>query len=281
MTAGRSPISILCIDDDEACREVHKRLLEKAGYEVLECSNGEQGLILFSSALIDLVMIDYSMPGLDGASVACSMRSLRPGVPILMVSGQEERPAQADYCVDAYLSKSAEFEDILRVIERLLNQETGKERRLLTESDHSRARQDFFSLRGEVGQQFGRMGLEIAYEAGERLFTEGETQQYVFILLSGRVKLSAGSWQDGMAGFQTAEAGNILGLSSALNSGICEVTADALESCRARIIYTKEFLAFLEKYPEASMEATRCVLKEYEATLEDIRSQIRLNLIVG
>lgn len=48
------------------------------------------------------------------------------------------------------------------------------------------------------------------------------------------------------------------------------MSAEALEPCRLTAIPVKEFLGFLEKYPDAAREATRCVLHEYQAILSDI-----------
>jgi hypothetical protein len=48
------------------------------------------------------------------------------------------------------------------------------------------------------------------------------------------------------------------------------MSAEALEPCRLTAIQVKEFLGFLEKYPDAAREATRCVLHEYQAILSDI-----------
>jgi CRP/FNR family transcriptional regulator len=50
-----------------------------------------------------------------------------------------------------------------------------------------------------------------------------------------------------------------------------ELSAEVLEPCRAKVIRTQDFLEFIEKYPEAATEATRCILNEYQATFNNVR----------
>lgn len=105
-------------------------LLEEAGYQVRVCADGEQGLEVFSSTQVDLVILDYSLPALNGAEVAGAMRSLKPGVPIVMVAGHPECPHDVDGQVDVYMAKSSGAKELLKEIERLLGMTTVEENRL-------------------------------------------------------------------------------------------------------------------------------------------------------
>lgn len=84
--------TILWIDDYAAALEASKELLEISGYEVLTAQSGEEGLGLFHSRPIDAVVLDYQLPGMNGARVASQMRRVKPHVPILMLSGYSELP---------------------------------------------------------------------------------------------------------------------------------------------------------------------------------------------
>ncbi len=134
----------------------------------------------------------------------------------------------------------------------------------------AQANAPFSNLRGEAMAQFNAIAMEMSYPHGGRLFLEGEAPQCILVLCSGRVKLSVASREGKIMILRVAGAGDILGLGAALAAKAHEVSAEVLEPCRAKVIRTKDFLAFLEKYPEAAMEATRCMLNEYQATFSNM-----------
>ena len=128
----------------------------------------------------------------------------------------------------------------------------------------------FGDLSEKASARFDEMGMDVDYARGERLFVEGETPRCVFVLSRGRIKVSVTSREGKTMILKIAEAGQVLGLSAALSGTDHEVTAEALEPCTIKAIPTKDFLAFLQKYPDASMEATRCVLREYQGIFMDV-----------
>lgn len=77
---------ILSVDDEQAILYTRQLLLEAEGYQVLNAADGQQALALFESHAVDLVLLDYLMPGLDGGAVAQEMKKRRPDVPIIIVS---------------------------------------------------------------------------------------------------------------------------------------------------------------------------------------------------
>lgn len=128
----------------------------------------------------------------------------------------------------------------------------------------------FSNLKGEAMAQFNAIAMEMSYLRNARLFLEGEAPQYIFVLSSGRVKLSVTSREGKIMIVRVAGAGDVLGLGAALAAKVHEISAEVLEPCRAKVIRTKDFLTFLEKYPEAATEATRCILNEYQATFSNM-----------
>jgi CheY-like chemotaxis protein len=68
--------TILSIDDEPNVSEVRRLLLESEGYEVVEARTGEEGLRLFQSQKIDLVVVDYWMAGMNGLAVAREIKKL-------------------------------------------------------------------------------------------------------------------------------------------------------------------------------------------------------------
>lgn len=113
------------------------------------------------------------------------------------------------------------------------------------------------------------MTMERSYTRGTRLFVEGEVPKSIFILSSGRVKLSITSRDGKTVILRIATAGDALGLSAVL-SGACERSAEVTEPCRAKMIRAQDFARFLQRFPEASMEATRRILSEYYASFSKV-----------
>lgn len=101
----RPPPVVLCIDDEVVGLKVRKLLLERAGYVVLSAMEGLEGLELFSREPVDAVVLDYAMPGMNGAEVAAQMRRLKPGIPILLLSAYLGLPSDVTSLVDVYMTK--------------------------------------------------------------------------------------------------------------------------------------------------------------------------------
>ena len=128
----------------------------------------------------------------------------------------------------------------------------------------------FSTLTGEAHQRFETRGVEKIYTRGDNLFVAGQLPGFIYILLSGRVKLSVTSRDGKTMILRIAEAGDVLGLSAALNSSEYEISAEAFEYCRVKAIRSFEFVEFLKKYPAAAMEATQCLLQEHRYMFKDV-----------
>ena len=116
---------ILCVDDEELGLQIRKAVLERAGYSVLTALNGREGLDAFSSDPVDLVILDYSMPGMHGGDVALEMRRLRPQVPIILLSAYVNLPAEVTRIVDCSILKGDGPELLLSKIREFLSERTG------------------------------------------------------------------------------------------------------------------------------------------------------------
>jgi CheY-like chemotaxis protein/two-component sensor histidine kinase len=82
---------VLLVDDEESVRLSTAELLGDLGYEVLEAASGEEALeMVQNGAPLDLLVTDHLMPGTTGSDLARAVRALRPGVPILIISGYAE-----------------------------------------------------------------------------------------------------------------------------------------------------------------------------------------------
>lgn len=112
--------TILYIDDDCDRLVLLRSVLQMKGYEVLTAEQGRRGLELFLSEPIDLVILDFHMPGMNGDAVAGKMRKLRPAIPILIFSGSLTLPDKIIATVDGFISTSEEPEVLLERIGSLL-----------------------------------------------------------------------------------------------------------------------------------------------------------------
>ena len=110
---------VLCIDDNQDVLECEKAFLETFGYTVLTAPSGSKGLELASAHSVDVVIVDYFMPGMSGPEVAIEMRRLRPQAPIIMLSGAVDVPEQALKLVDAFVAKDRLASQLLSAIAQL------------------------------------------------------------------------------------------------------------------------------------------------------------------
>lgn len=82
---------VLVVDDDRDVRDVTVAALAEIGLAISEAESGPAALdLLERSAAIDLLIVDYAMPGLNGAQVARRARGSRPNLPIILVTGYAE-----------------------------------------------------------------------------------------------------------------------------------------------------------------------------------------------
>ena len=110
---------LLCIDDDEDVLECEKSFRESFGYTVLTAASGGKGLELASTNPVDVVIVDYFMPEMNGQEVAVQMRRLNPKAPIIMLSGTMDIPQQALKLVDAFIAKDHLASQLLPAIAQL------------------------------------------------------------------------------------------------------------------------------------------------------------------
>jgi signal transduction histidine kinase/CheY-like chemotaxis protein len=85
---------ILLVDDDSAVREVTASILRDLGYVILEVGSGAAALdLLGGETNIDLVLLDFAMPGMNGVEVARQVHSRFPTLPVLFITGYADKTA--------------------------------------------------------------------------------------------------------------------------------------------------------------------------------------------
>jgi len=116
-------VKILIIDDEPNIRDLLVALLSRKGYQVVLSENGAEGLNRFLRERPDVVVLDLTMPEIDGLTVLREIRSLHPNQPVLILTGTgtpyDEQQVRA-LGVTEYVDKECSLEVFDDALERLL-----------------------------------------------------------------------------------------------------------------------------------------------------------------
>src|SRR5215467_8518225 len=117
---------ILLVDDEERYREVLARVLTKAGYEVVEASDGIEALSLLEKLKIDLVLSDILMPALNGYALVARLRAKWPSMPVILTTGFLSQDAAKNMMNGSveFIPKPIDVAALIAMIERLLTPST-------------------------------------------------------------------------------------------------------------------------------------------------------------
>jgi CheY-like chemotaxis protein len=116
--------TVLLVDDEAALRSVTGRFLNMNGYKVLEAGNGAAAMAAFESAgAVDVLVTDLTMADMDGVELARLVRSRRPSVQVIYMSGHdvdEMRRRAGSEPEDRFLTKPCRPVDVVRRIRRVI-----------------------------------------------------------------------------------------------------------------------------------------------------------------
>jgi CheY-like chemotaxis protein len=117
--------TILLVEDTEDNRQMMKKLLEMSGYVVLEATNGEEAVQATSAESPELILMDLSLPVIDGLAATRLIRNLPNGkdLPIIAVSAHDTADFHADALAagcDAYITKPINYPELEEIVERLM-----------------------------------------------------------------------------------------------------------------------------------------------------------------
>lgn len=112
---------VLVVDDEDTVRAVARKALEYAGYRVLVAGDGKEAVEIFRARMheIDVVLLDMTMPRMDGVETYQQMREIRPGVPTLLTSGYNEQDATHRFAgkgLAGFIQKPWSASELLRAI---------------------------------------------------------------------------------------------------------------------------------------------------------------------
>jgi CheY-like chemotaxis protein len=113
---------ILIIDDDRSALLLYEMVLREEGYEVVTAVSGPEGLELMKSERPDLVVLDVSMPGMNGLEVLARILAIDRKVPIILNSGYSSyRKNFLSWSADAYVVKSSDPSELSQTITEVLH----------------------------------------------------------------------------------------------------------------------------------------------------------------
>src|SRR5687768_1582069 len=115
---------VLVVEDYEDSREFMKFLLQGYGFDVAEAANGYEALEAVKRYVPDLILMDISMPGMDGLTAARKIREQNPNrqTPIIAITahGETAYKKAIEAGCDGLLSKPIDFDDLEPVLSRYL-----------------------------------------------------------------------------------------------------------------------------------------------------------------
>ena len=97
--------TILIIDDEKTIRWSLSEALKESGYQVSDAGSAENGVELFKQKSADLVLLDLKLPGISGIEVLKEIKSIDPGVPVIMMTAYGE----VDTAVEAMKNSAYDF----------------------------------------------------------------------------------------------------------------------------------------------------------------------------
>jgi two-component system, cell cycle response regulator DivK len=127
------PLKVLLVEDTEDNRFMMRRLLEMTGYRVIEAMNGEEAVKLAQAESPNLILMDLSLPVIDGLAATRLIRKLPnfESTPIIAVSAHDTSDFQSEAILagcNTYVTKPIDFNELEQLIAQLLETQSRSRR---------------------------------------------------------------------------------------------------------------------------------------------------------
>lgn len=116
-------VNVLVIEDEENIRTIIKKVLTREGYKVLEAGSAEEGLEIIDKNPIDLIVLDVTLPNMDGYEFTKELRSSHIEIPILMATARQlpmDKHKGFIVGTDDYMTKPLDMDEFILRIKALL-----------------------------------------------------------------------------------------------------------------------------------------------------------------
>ncbi len=130
----------------------------------------------------------------------------------------------------------------------------------------------FCDLEPDALQQFDGIKSLESWPRGTVLFREGQPARSVYLLCSGRVRLTVCSESGRRLTLRTAHVGEVLGLTAVLSDATYEVTAEVMESVQVAQIRRRDLLHFLREHGEVCMQVVHLLSEDLHVAYDRVRS---------
>ena len=135
-----------------------------------------------------------------------------------------------------------------------------------------RAERQFCNMAAPAVKALDTIKFMAVYPKSSVLFVEGEQPRGVFIVCSGRVKLTTSSSEGKTLIVKIAEAGEVLGASGTILDTPFEVSAETLEPSQINFVRREDFMRFLNTNPEACLHTAQQLSEKYHSAQREIRT---------
>lgn len=179
--------SILIVEDELRIRFLLRDYLMKEDFNIFEASNGEEGLFIFSTQKIDLVLLDIMMPVMDGLTMLEKLRDAST-VPVILLTakGEEEDKLQGyDYGADDYMTKPFSPKVLIAKVKALLKR---------TREDLDSSYQDFNGL------TINKLSHEVKIDEKEIILSPKEYDLLIYLVTNEGIALSRDNILDNVWG---------------------------------------------------------------------------------
>src|SRR5436309_4894523 len=130
----------------------------------------------------------------------------------------------------------------------------------------------FCNLSPQAGQRLNEIKSTAVYPKGAMLFIEGQQPRGVFVLCTGKVKLSTSSREGKTIITKLSDSGDVLGLNSVVSNRPYEVSAEMMEPGQANFIPRDSLLQFLKDNGEVALRVAEQLSRNYYTAYEEIRT---------
>ncbi|AGX43758.1 response regulator transcription factor [Clostridium saccharobutylicum] len=179
--------SVLIVEDELRIRFLLRDYLIKENFNIFEASNGEEGLFVFSTQKIDLVLLDIMMPIMDGLTMLEKLREVST-VPVILLTakGEEEDKLQGyDYGADDYVTKPFSPKVLIAKVKALLKR---------TREDVDSSYQDFNGL------TINKLSHEVKINDKEITLSPKEYELLIYLVTNDGIALSRDNILDNVWG---------------------------------------------------------------------------------